>query len=145
MKAIADNPNPTISFLKHNKFFLKNNIGYGSEFAPDKSVQKLILDMFEQYLDKKIDQRRKPVKFKSTVKPTYRRYTRKRSSSFDDRNNDGRVNFSENTKSFELNGSIESLVANSTEQKFPKNLNNELSVSNNHLFYMKRLQVETNV
>ena len=125
----------------HNKYFLKNNIGFCSEFAPDISVQKLILEMFEQYLDKKIHLKSKPTQHMSIMKHANKRYPRKRSSSFN--LNEAGFNPLGNVRSTELYGSFESLIGNNSSEQ--RNLNNELVSPANHLFFMKRFEVETNV
>ncbi len=52
MKAIANNPEPTSSFIKYNKYFLKNN-----RFASDHTTHNLIVNMFEAYINEKFKER----------------------------------------------------------------------------------------
>lgn len=49
MKAIAENPDPTSSFLNHNKHFLKNN-----KVGSDHATHNLIVNMFEAYIKSKV-------------------------------------------------------------------------------------------
>ncbi len=116
MKAIAHNPEPTSSFIKYNKHFLKNN-----RFASDHATHDLIVNMFETYINQKFKER-------SSTEPEHK-------SILKVTKNTVRFNDSDNP----LDSQELQLIEKDCES------NDEFNEDDGESFYRNRLKFETNV